>query len=153
MLRSLLRTGLMVVLLAGCGSSGGSQSQVTPTTVVGIWDLASADFTNGAHATATGVFSMQLRADNTASIVSCLSPGYMGTTLSCPQQRVCGTSTYTYDGTTLTITQTGQTGTKGGTVTFSPGTMTVSGPNLLGASVSAANFHPASALSTDCLPL
>ena len=152
MLRSLLRTGLML-LLAGCGSSGSSQSQATPTTVVGVWDLGSADFTNGAHATAAGVFSMQLRTDNTASIVSCLSPAYAGTTLTCPQQRVCGTGTYTYDGTTLTITQTGQSGTKGGTVTFSPGTMTVSGPNLLGASVAGANFHTASALPTDCLPI
>jgi hypothetical protein len=146
--------GALILMMAGCGSGGGSPgNQATPTTVVGIWDLASADFTNGTHAAASGVFSMQLRADQTASIVSCLSPAYAGTTLTCPQQRVCGTGTYSYDGTALTITQTGQTSSKSGPVTFSPGTMTVSGPNLLGTSVGASNFHSASTLPTNCTPL
>ncbi len=138
-------------MAAGCGSSGGSAT--TPTSVVGIWDLQSVDFTNGSHATASGVISFDLRADNTTSIVSCLAPGYAGTTLNCPMQRVCGSGTYTFDGTTLAIQQSGQTGTKGGAVTFSPGIMTISGPNLLGASVSASHFHSIGALSTDCTPI
>jgi hypothetical protein len=96
---------------------------------------------------------MQLKWDDSASIVSCLNPGYSGSTATCPQQRACGTGTYSYDGTTLAITQSGQTGTKGGPVTFSPGTMTVGGSSFLGSSVSAANFHPVSALSTNCVPL
>jgi hypothetical protein len=136
---------------AGCGSSGGTAP--TPTTVVGIWDLQSVDFTNGSQATASAVISFQLKTDNTASIVSCPSPGYVGTTLTCPQKRICGTGTYTFDGTTLSIQQTGQTGTKGGPVTFAPGVMTVSGPNLLGAQVSASHFHTIGSLSTDCTPI
>lgn len=144
---------LFAALLAAadCGSSGGTAP--TPTTVVGIWDLQSVDFTNGSHATASAVISFELKGDNSASIVSCLSPGYAGTTLNCPQKRVCGSGTYTFDGTTLAIQQTGQSGTKGGAVTFGPGVMTVSGPELLGANVAASHFHPIGSLSTDCTPL
>lgn len=152
-----MRQSIIAILFAtflaatGCGSSGGTAP--TPITVVGIWDLQSVDFTNGSHATASAVISFELKADNTASIVSCPSPGYVGTMLTCPQKRLCGTGTYTFDGTTLTIQQTGQTGTKGGTVTFGPGVMTVSGPNLLGAQVSASQFHTIGSLSTDCTPI
>ena len=140
---------------AGCGSGGNTAPAPapTPTTVVGIWDLQSVDFTNGSHATASAVISFDLRADNTTSIVSCLSPSYVGTTLICPQKRVCGTGTYTFDGTTLVIQQTSQSGTKGGPVTFGPGVMIVSGPNLLGAQVSASHFQPIGSLSTDCTPI
>jgi hypothetical protein len=144
-----LFAGLLVA--AGCGGSGGTAP--TPTSVVGVWDLRSVDFTNNSHATASGVVSFDLRADSTVSIVNCLAPEYVGTMLACTQRRVCGTGTYTFDGTTLTIHETGQTSTKGGAVTFGPGAMTVSGPDLLGASVSASHFYPIAALSTDCAPI
>src|SRR5262245_34863859 len=101
-------TLLGALLAAGCG--GGSPApSFTPTTVVGVWDLVSADFTTGQQTPVTGVLSFQLAADGTASLDSCLSPGYSGATLTCPQQRVCASGTYTFDGTTLTITQTGVT--------------------------------------------
>ena len=150
------RASLLVVLAlswAGCGSSGSSTPPPTPTSVVGVWDLVAADFTNGAHATVHGVFSFQLAADGSASLVNCVSPGYSGTTLTCPQQRVCGSGTYTFDGTTLTIQQTGQSTTHGGPVTFGPGNMTITGPDIVGTSVSSSTFNVISTLSTDCTPV
>jgi hypothetical protein len=141
---------LAVVLWgAGCGSSG---STPVPASVVGVWDLVAADFTNGAHAPVSGVLSFKLANDGTASLNSCLSPGYAGTTLTCPQQRVCASGTYTFDGTTLTIQQTGQSTTHGGPVTFGPGSMTIAGPNIVGASVSSSTFNAISTLPTDCTP-
>lgn len=147
------RASLLVVLTlswTGCGSSGSSTPPTTPTSIVGVWDLVAADFTNGAQAPVHGVLSFQLAADGTASIDSCLSPGYAGTTLTCPQQRVCGSGTYTFDGTTLTIQQTGQSATHGGPVTFGPGSMTITGPDIVGVSVSSSTFNVISALPTDC---
>ena len=138
--------------LAGCGSSN-STPPATPTSVVGAWNLVAADFTNGAHAAVDGVLSFQLASDGTASLDSCLSPGYSGTTLTCPQQRVCASGTYTFDGTTLTIQQTGQTTTHGGPVTFGPGSMIITGPDIVGASVSSSTFNVISALPTGCTPI
>jgi hypothetical protein len=137
----------------GCGSSGLGSPAVTPTTVVGVWDLASVDFATGQNAPASGVMSFQLAGDGTASLDSCVSPSYVGTTLVCPQQRVCAPATYTFDGTTLSIQQTGQTTTHGGAVTFGPGAMTITGSNLLGASVTASTFKVIATLPTDCAPI
>jgi hypothetical protein len=149
-----MKRALLLVVLAlswaGCGSSGSSTPGPTPTSVVGVWDLVAADFTNGAHAPVKGVLSFQLAADGTASIDSCLAPGYAGTTLTCSQQRVCGSGTYTFDGTTLTIQQTGQSATHGGPVTFKPGGMTITGPDIVGASASSSTFNVISTLPTDC---
>ena len=149
------RLPLLVVLAlsgAGCGSSSSTPSP-TPTSVVGVWNLVAADFTNGAHAAVQNVLSFQLATDGTASIDSCLSPGYVGTTLTCPQQRVCAAGTYTFDGTTLTIQQTGQSTTHGGPVTFGPGSMTITGPDIVGAMVSSSTFNAISSLPTDCAPI
>ena len=140
-------------LFFGAACGGSSAPPVTPTTVVGTWDLVSADFTTGQTAPVSGVLSFQLASDGTASIVSCLYPGYAGTTLTCSQQRVCGSGTYTFDGTTLTIAQTGQTATHGGPVTFGPGAMIIDGPNVVGANVSTSTFDAIGTLSTDCLPI
>ena len=143
---------LVAIILggAGCGSSGSSTPPPTPTSVVGVWDLVAADFTNGTHAPVSGVLSFQLATDGTASLDSCLSPGYAGTTLTCPQQRVCASGTYTFDGTTLTIQQTGQSTTHGGPVTFGAGSMTITGPDIVGASASSSTFNVISTLPTDC---
>jgi hypothetical protein len=121
--------------------------------VVGVWDLVAADFTNGAHAPVSGVLSFQLATDGTASLDSCLSPGYAGTTLTCPQQRVCASGTYTFDGTTLTIQQSGQTTTHGGPVTFGPGSMTITGPDIVGPSVSSSTLNVINTLPTGCTPI
>jgi hypothetical protein len=148
----MIRGSLLVALAAswaGCGSSNSTPAP-TATSVVGVWDLVAADFTNGAHAPVKDVLSFRLAADGTAALESCLSPGYAGTTLTCPQQRVCASGTYTFDGTTLTIQQTGQTTTHGGPVTFGAGSMTVSGPNVVGASVSSSTFNVIGALPTGC---
>jgi hypothetical protein len=150
-----MRVSLLVAAVlwaVGCGSSGSTPAPV-PASVVGVWDLVAADFTNGAHAPVSGVLSFKLAADGTASLNNCLSPGYAGTTLTCPQQRVCASGTYTFDGTTLTIQQAGQSTTHGGPVTFGPGNMTITGPNIVGASVSSSTFNLISALSTDCTPV
>jgi hypothetical protein len=112
----------------------------------------SANFT-GQQVPVTGVLSFQLAADGTASLDSCLSPGYAGATLTCPQQRVCASGTYTFDGTTLTIQQAGVTTTHGGPVTFGPNAMTISGPDVVGANVTASTFNLIDTLPADCLPL
>lgn len=135
---------------AGCGS-GSSTPPPTPTSVVGMWNLVAASFTNGAQAPVSGVLSFQLAADGTANLDSCLDPSYVGTTLSCPDQRVCASGTYTFDGTTLTIQQTGQSTTHGGPVTFGPGSMTITGPDVVGTSVSSSTFNVISTLPTDCI--
>lgn len=148
-MRRLFFLVVMAAAGAGCGS-GSSTPPPTPTSVVGVWDLRSASFTNGAQATVSGVLSFQLAADGTAALDSCLDPSYSGSTLVCPDQRVCASGTYTFDGTTLTIQQTGQSTTHGGPVTFGPGTMTITGPDIVGTSVSSSTFNVISTLPTDC---
>jgi hypothetical protein len=118
---------------------------------VGVWDLVAADFTTGEHVTVSGVLSFQLAVDGTGTLDSCLSPGYAGTTLTCPQMRVCAAATYTFDGTTLTIQQSGQTTTHGGPVTFGPNEMVITGPDIVGANVMSSTLNLIGALPTDCV--
>ena len=148
-----LRSGLTVALslaIAGCG--GGPAA--TPTTVVGIWDLESIEGTEGQHAIASNVLSTQLRADGTASYVSCLDPAFdSATSLRCHEKLVCASGSYTFDGSLLVLSQTGRTETHSGTVAFGPGAMTVNGTTFFGAHIKASTFQPIEVLSTDCLPL
>ena len=50
--------------VVGCGGSN-APTPVTPTSVVGVWDLVAADFTTGEHVTVSGVLSFQLAVDGT----------------------------------------------------------------------------------------
>ncbi len=151
--RAMNRTRASVVYVLVCACGGPPATQATPTTVVGTWDLASVDFTQGQHSPATGILSFQLASDKTMSLVSCMNPSYSGENMICAEQRVCATGTYTFDGTTLSLTQTGRTDSKTGQVAFSPGTLIVKGPGLFGSNVAASNFHPMQALPTDCIHL
>jgi hypothetical protein len=106
------------LLLMACGG----HPAVTPTTVTGLWQLTAVDGAQGGTIPADNVLQLGLDPGGGVRYVSCLDPVFEGTALlTCREQLVCATGTYTFDGTTLTLHQTGNDAIRQGTVTFAPG--------------------------------
>jgi len=130
--------------LAQCGD-------ITPTTVVGTWDLVSVDGTEGQHIIVQKVFSMELRMDGSVSYVSCLMPvAEEGVRLVCRQKLACAKGTYQYNDATISLRQNGRMDAHGGTVTFAPEAMVINGAMFLAPWIARSNFQPISQLTNDC---
>jgi len=138
---------LVFAALIACGPPA------TPSSIVDRWELDSVEGTQGGKIPATKVMQLGLDADGGVKFVSCLDPVYEGTTLfTCHEQQVCATGTYAFTTSVLSITQTGRSDVHSGTVTFTPGGMSLSG-EFFGPSYKALNFKQLTALSTDCSQL
>src|SRR4051794_11427709 len=95
--------------LAQCG-------EITPTTVVGTWDLTSVDGTEDQHIIVQKVFSMELRMDGTVAYASCLAPvAEEGVRLVCQKRLACAKGTYMYSDDSITLKQNGRNDVHGGT--------------------------------------